>query len=232
MNAQIYPAMPLEEPVYFAASQENLKGKTIRGKTKVLFTDEAILNGLRTRDVPIIKYLYKHYFYPIRALVTSNSGTQMDAEDIFQDALVIIYQKIAEENLRLTCSFKTYLYSVCRHLWLQKLNKKEFTYEFKESADLDCFQDKYNFEEQSEEMEKYRLFQQHFLKLSDDDQKVLKLFMKKISLKEIASIMGYKSGDYAKFRKYICKERLKNSIINDPRYKEMDQDYGAIPAFD
>jgi len=30
----------------------------------------------------------------------------------------------------------------------------------------------------------------------------------------------------------VDKERLKNSIINDPRYKEMDQDYGAIPAFD
>jgi hypothetical protein len=68
-----------------------------------------------------------------------------------------------------------------------------------------------------DEVEKYRLYQQHFLTLNDDCQKVLLLFMKKLSLKEIAVEMGYKTEKYAKTRKYLCKEELKKRIINDPK---------------
>ena len=76
-----------------------------------------------------------------------------------------------------------------------------------------------------EEQEKYRLFQQHFFRLSEDCQKVLKLFMSKTSLKEIADIMGFKTEKYAKTRKFMCKEKLKNSIVNDPSFKKYLSDY-------
>jgi hypothetical protein len=47
--------------------------------------------------------------------------------------------------------------------------------------------------------------------------------MDKSSSKETANIMGYKSDDYAKSRKYICKEKLKNFIIKDPLFKNIYQ---------
>ncbi|MFA4864355.1 MAG: hypothetical protein WC605_11375, partial [Bacteroidales bacterium] len=80
-------------------------------------------------------------------------------------------------------------------------------------------------EQPEEEHEKYRLFQQHFLKLSEDCQKILQLFLGKTSLKEIAEIMGFKTEKYAKTRKFMCKEKLKNSIINDPNFKKYLVDY-------
>jgi hypothetical protein len=70
------------------------------------------------------------------------------------------------------------------------------------------------------ENERYRLFQQHFLRLSEDCKKVLRLFMNKVPLKEIAEIMGFKTEKYAKTRKFMCKEKLKNAIINDPNFKK------------
>jgi RNA polymerase sigma factor (sigma-70 family) len=178
---------------------------------------------VKARDVFVIRYLYKKFYNEISYMVTSNSGSKMDAEDLFQDALVVLYQKISRENLYLTCSFNTYLYSVCRHLWLQKLNRREFKYEFKEIAEIDKFEDDLDFEEQTEESEKYKLFQQHFLRLSQDEQKVLRLYMSKTPAKEAASIMGYKSDKYAKFRKYVCKEKLKNAIISDPQFQKFCQ---------
>lgn len=153
----------------------------------------------------------------IRYLVVKNSGNDEDAEDVFQDGLIIVFKKIRDHELDLTCSFRTYIYSVCRNIWLQKLNKrKQYAREFSDVESFVDLPDKVD-QFQEEEMEKYRLYQQHFLTLGEDCQKVLLLFMKKQSLKEIAIEMGYKTEKYAKTRKYLCKEELKKRIINDPK---------------
>jgi RNA polymerase sigma factor (sigma-70 family) len=189
------------------------------------YTDEAILDGLKKRDSGIIRYVYKQYYPTIKFLITTNSGTETDAEDVFQDALVVLFKKIAREDLILTSSFKTFLYSICRNLWLQRLDRRVFSNEFLEMEDLSELQDNLYLEQPEEEHEKYRLFQQHFLKLSEDCQKILQLFLGKTSLKEIAEIMGFKTEKYAKTRKFMCKEKLKNSIINDPNFKKYLTDY-------
>jgi RNA polymerase sigma factor (sigma-70 family) len=189
------------------------------------YTDEAIIQGLMKRDSGIIRYIYKEYYPTIKFLITTNSGTETDAEDVFQDALVVLYRKIARENLVLTSSFKTFLYSICRNLWLQRLDRRVFSNEFMEMEDLSETQDHVFSEPPEDENEKYRLFQQHFLRLSEDCQKVLRLFLNKISLKEIADIMGFKTEKYAKTRKFMCKEKLKNAIINDPSFKKYLTDY-------
>lgn len=189
------------------------------------YTDDAIIEGLKKRDNGIIRYVYKEYYPTIKFLITTNSGTETDAEDVFQDALVVLYRKIARENLVLTSSFKTFLYSICRNLWLQRLDRRVFSNEFLELEDLSELQDNFNLEQPDEDQEKYRLFQQHFLRLNHDCQKILRLFMGKTSLKEIAEIMGFKTEKYAKTRKFMCKEKLKNSIINDPFFKKYLSDY-------
>jgi RNA polymerase sigma factor (sigma-70 family) len=189
------------------------------------YTDVAIIDGLKKRDNGIIRYIYKEYYPTIKFLITTNSGTETDAEDVFQDALVVLYRKIASENLILTSSFKTFLYSICRNLWLQRLDRRVFSNEFLEMEDLSELQDNFQHEQPEEENEKYRLFQQHFLRLSPDCQKVLRLFMGKTSLKEIADIMGFKTEKYAKTRKFMCKEKLKNTIMNDPYFRKYLSDY-------
>jgi RNA polymerase sigma factor (sigma-70 family) len=189
------------------------------------YTDEAIIDGLKERDSGIIRYVYKEYYPTIKFLITTNSGTETDAEDVFQDALIVLFKKIARKDLILTSSFKTFLYSICRNLWLQRLDRRVFSNEFLEMEDLSELQDNLYLEQPEEEHEKYRLFQQHFLKLSEDCQKVLQLFLGKTSLKEIAEIMGFKTEKYAKTRKFMCKEKLKNSIINDPNFKKYLVDY-------
>jgi RNA polymerase sigma factor (sigma-70 family) len=181
------------------------------------YSDEAIIEGLRLRSDYIIKYMYQEMFPMIRYLVVKNSGNDEDAEDVFQDGLIVVFKKIRDHELDLTCSFRTYIYSVCRNIWLQKLSKrKQYAREFSDVESFVDLPDKVD-QFQEEEMEKYRLYQQHFLTLGEDCQKVLLLFMKKQSLKEIALEMGYKTEKYAKTRKYLCKEELKKRIINDPK---------------
>jgi RNA polymerase sigma factor (sigma-70 family) len=187
----------------------------------IYYSDEDILRGLKVQDRSVVNYVYKELFPTIKYLITTNSGSEIDAEDVFQDALVIIFKKVRSDDLVLTSSFKTYLYSVCRNLWLQRLDKKAFSSEFLELENLNELQDTIQFEFADTENEKYKLFQQHFLNLGEDCQKVLKLFLQKVPLKEIADIMGFKSEKYAKTRKFMCKEKLKQQILNDPRFKKL-----------
>ncbi|MGP8329206.1 MAG: hypothetical protein ACT6FF_02650 [Methanosarcinaceae archaeon] len=71
---------------------------------------------------------------------------------------------------------------------------------------------------------KYELYKMHFHQLSADCRKILSLFLKKVSLREISKIMNLKSVDYAKTRKYLCKEALKKRIMNDPDCKKYFDD--------
>jgi RNA polymerase sigma factor (sigma-70 family) len=186
------------------------------------YSDEAILEGLRLRSDYIINFIYKEFFPLIRFLVTENGGAGEDAEDIFQDGIIIIYSKISLNELRLTSSFKTYMYSVCRNLWLQKLNKRKAI--FDKLSDVEEYIDlpKDMLQEASiEETELHRIIQIHFLSLADDCQKLLRLFIKNIPLREIASMLGYKTEKYAKTRKYLCKEELKKRIASDPRSQKI-----------
>ena len=53
------------------------------------YSDGAIVEGLRLRSDLIIRYIYQELFPMIKYLVMSNNGNEEDAEDIFQDGLVI-----------------------------------------------------------------------------------------------------------------------------------------------
>ena len=185
------------------------------------YSEKDILDGIYNGDKDVLKYVYDEYYPTIQVLIFRNSGKDEDAEDIFQDTLMIIYQKVKNNDLKLECSFKTYFYSISRNLWLQKLDKNKIS--GNPYTDIENFielSDEFMYEIFDEENEKIKLLQKHFLNLSEDCIKVLRLFLTKMPLKEIQEIMGFKTLKYTKTRKFLCKENLKKRIFNDPRYKK------------
>ncbi len=170
------------------------------------------------KDTRIIKFVVDEHFTTVKRFILRNNGTAEDAEDVFQDALMIIYQKARDNELNLECSFITFLYSISRHVWFQKLERNKIDPAY--VSDIENFielSDEQIYEIYDEERERIKIFQQHFLALGEDCRKLLRLFVKKIPLAEIMKIMGYKSIKYTKTRKFLCKEKLKKSIKNDPR---------------
>ena len=186
----------------------------------VHYTVEALLEGLKTSDNNVLEYVYKKYFPIVRFFVIKNSGTDEDAKDVFQEAIILIYKKLKEESLDLTCSFKTYLYSVCRLLWLRQLEKKKVRSEV--ISDNQAFiQLEDEIDSQVAEQEQFRIYQKHFQLLHKDCQQIMQLFLKKVPLKEIAQQMNIRSDKYLKKRKYECKEALIKRIQNDPDFKRV-----------
>ena len=89
------------------------------------YTTLEISVGIKERDSVVLDFIYEKYFYQISAFIKKNSGSDEDAQDVYQDAILVIYQKLAKENLIIDSSFNTYLYSVCRLIWLKKLEKRK-----------------------------------------------------------------------------------------------------------
>ena len=167
-----------------------------------------------------MKFIYKMYFPTIRNLVTTNSGNEEEAKDIFQEALLIIYDKITNNDFNLTCSFKTFLYSVCRNLWHEQLRYKKKNLrtieDYDAYVDVGSEIDKFAYENIAD-----YLFYKHFLSLTASCQEIIKMLLNKVSSKEIVKSMGFSSEDYANKRKYQCKQILFKRIKNDPLYKKV-----------
>lgn len=189
----------------------------------VHYTVEAILEGLKNSDNSVLEFVYRKYFPIVRFFVIKNSGTDEDAKDIFQEAMILMYKRLKDGTLDLTCAFKTYLYSVCRILWMRHLERRQIKTD--DLSDNQVFIDiEDQIEDQVTEQERFRLYQKHFQTLHKDCQEILRLFLKKVPLKEIAQLVNIKSDKYLKKRKFECKETLTKRIQNDPDYKRLRND--------
>jgi RNA polymerase sigma factor (sigma-70 family) len=190
------------------------------------FTDEQILKGILRHDNVVLSFIYKQYFYKVNAFVRKNQGDEDDVNDIFQEAIIVIYRKLKENDLLFESrSFEVYLFSVCRYLWLKQLEKRRIEQE-KLSDSLPFQEDIYDDDLVAvvDKNERYLLYQKHFKNISTDCQKILQLFFDKVPIRQIALIMGLKSEKYVKSRKFKCKELLIERIRQDNEYKKILED--------
>ena len=184
------------------------------------FSDDALLIGLKEKRADCIRYLYREYFPLAKSIVEKNSGNYADAQDVFQDGIIVLYQKILSGPLTLNCSLKTFFFSICRNIWMQRLDRKwRLLYQDDLVTESVEDYDAIPIEINEETLEKTRLYQIHFLSLPADCQRILKMFLSNASLKDISEHMGFKDVNYAKTRKYLCKNMLRKRILKDPRYK-------------
>jgi RNA polymerase sigma factor (sigma-70 family) len=181
--------------------------------------NKIIIEGIRNQDKQILKSIYQTYFSTIKRFVLDNYGSEQDAKDVFQEGIIIIYRKAKEGNIKLNSSFKTYIYSVCRFIWIKQLAKrKENTEKMEIYVEYEVIPDVTL--DEYEKNEQYKLYQKHFKRLEKECQKLLQLFLKKVPLKDIAEIMGIDSQQYVKRKKYKCKEQLVRYIKSDPKFKD------------
>lgn len=182
--------------------------------------DQAYLEGLKNREPKILQAIYSNFFPAVLKLVESGKGNRLDAEDIFQDALVVLYRKLGKTDFELTSSFFTYFYAICRFCWYERIRKNKKTAipltENEENAGEDP-----QVEQELIQTEQNQLYRRKFKELGADCQKLLQLFFKGEKMAFIAEEMGYSSEGYAKKRKYKCKEKLVTLIKADHLYKEL-----------
>ena len=185
-------------------------------------SDEEIIAGLRKRDNRVLQYIYKNSFTPVKQLIIHNAGSENDAEDIFQEALIVIFKKLRDDSaFRLESAFTTYIYSIARLLWLKHLRmvkKLEIDPLNRDMEDRIEFEEPLPVEDKDLRM---AIYQRTLLKIPEDCQKILQLTAQDLSSSEIAQQLGFRSEGYVRKRRHFCKEYLVNKIKDDPDYQAM-----------
>jgi len=188
-------------------------------------SDEEILAGLRKRDNRILQYIYKNSYTPVKQLILNNAGSETDAEDIFQEALIVVFKKLRDApDFELEASFSTYIYSIARLLWLKHLRHIKKIEIDPLNRDME---DRIEFEEPSPVEDndlRMAIYQRTLLKIPEDCQKILQLTAQDLSSSEIAEQLGFRSEGYVRKRRHFCKEYLINRIKDDSDYQAMFSD--------
>jgi RNA polymerase sigma factor (sigma-70 family) len=188
-------------------------------KNKRLFrklTDKNIIDGIRLQDEKALSYIYDHYFQTVKNHVIKNSGSVDDVSDVFQDAIIVLYQQVTENHFNLTTDLKGYFFGIARNVWNSQLRQKKRVSEL----NVDIVDEETNdlFDPALE-----KILNRSFQMLKPDCQTVLTLFYEGATYEEIAVKMNLKNETYARRKKYLCKEALMEIVKNDPEYKEIQR---------
>ena len=87
--------------------------------------DQQLLLRLSAGDKDVLVSLYRSHFSMIRNYISKNNGRTEDAEDLLQDALVVLWQKVHQGNFILSSKLSTYIMAICKNLWLKRLSKNQ-----------------------------------------------------------------------------------------------------------
>ncbi len=88
-------------------------------------TEQEIFERICKGDEKTLEFLYKKYYRMMTKMVITNSGTEDEARDIYQDALIVFWQKATSGKLVMTSKISTYIYSICQNLWRKELDRKK-----------------------------------------------------------------------------------------------------------
>ncbi len=183
-------------------------------------TAEEIFEGIRREDRRILQRIYRVYYPSVLHYILSNNGNEYDAQDIFQDTLVIIYLKVKRGFPKLTCTFGTYLFSINKYLWYKELRRVNAHSSVRlDPNELIDYEN--NFMTDYIRMEKRKLVMDHFYEMGESCQKLLTLFIQNTPVSRITKMMEFSSDQYTRNRRTRCKENLIERIWNSPRYKEL-----------
>lgn len=86
--------------------------------------DVRYLRALCAGERELIEEIYRLHSGHIRQWVLRNNGDAEDAKDLFNEAILAIYDQYCGSDFVLTRSFGALLAAICRNQWFSQLRKK------------------------------------------------------------------------------------------------------------
>jgi len=171
--------------------------------------EKQLLEGLASKDGSVIEAIYRDNYPMIQAFILNNNGNSDEARDIFQEAMIVMYEKAVSGTFELNCLFKTYIYSVCRRLWLKRLQQLQRYVNLVENVEETVVVDE-DLEIHDKHNANFAIMENAMNKIGEPCKSLLDAYyIQKKHMQEIAADFGYTNADNAKTQKYKCLVRLK-----------------------
>lgn len=183
--------------------------------------EKALLLGLARNEKKAVETIYRENYNMVQGLIINNNGSADDAKDIFQEAMIVLYEKARSGSFELNCQIKTYVYSVCRRLWLKRLQQANRFTEIGDSEPVVPVED--DIEDHTKRNAEFEMMDKAIGGLGEPCKSLLEAYyLQKKNMQEIASSFGYTNAENAKNQKYKCLMRLKKIFFT--HYKNGDSD--------
>jgi RNA polymerase sigma factor (sigma-70 family) len=182
--------------------------------------ERVLLVDIAAGNPAVMDRIYKQHFPTVCKWIAKNGGSMDDGADIFQEAILVLFEKVQVPDFTLTCSVGTYLFAIGKNLWFKKLqqrSKEPFTLLDNTVSDGDDegfnFLDDINHHHEKEL--NYAQLAAALSKLGEPCKSLLEAYYHQDkNMIEIAAAFGYTNAENAKNQKYKCLTRLKKLFFN------------------
>ncbi len=171
----------------------------------------------------------KQYCLSFMRNMTNGAQNDYELEDVFQDAILVLYEKIIGGNFELTSTLQTYLNSVCRFQLLNKLGKDKKYSDYdeplgKDNDDYNAMSYNASITDTLDEIEDAKESQFTAIERALEAMKdagghcyeLLTLFWyHKKSMNDLTQHFGYSNSDNTKVQKSKCQKRLEKIASNE-----------------
>jgi RNA polymerase sigma factor (sigma-70 family) len=173
--------------------------------------EDSIIQGLIRNNNAAYQHLYNQYYPVTERFILQNNGTTEDAKDIFQETILVLHQKVQQENLHLTAALKTYIYAVSRNLWLKQLRKKRKT-GMRGTDEMDVSAEEKIIEQETRRNLLQKLGNAFYKMTAHCKTLLVSMFVKNKSMATISAENGYKNIHTAQNQKYKCLEQARKEF--------------------
>jgi len=162
------------------------------------------INNKQSREA-VFTALYQKVFPPVARYVAKMGGSFDQAKDVFQDALVIYYEKVLSHNTTIRGSETAYIFGIAKHLWHNTyLNEAQNT-----PLDINNF-------DIAEHREPDYASQKLMNYLETTGQKCMQMlkafYYDKLPLIQITQLFGYSGIRSATVQKFKCLEKVRDTV--------------------
>ena len=184
--------------------------------------DHKYIIALQNNDSVLIEEIYNQFSKRITQMVLKNSGTEIDAADLFQNVLMELYRKAITQNFILTCPFGAFLYMVCHNRWLNELDKRKgkrvtLTGDKGFNVSEDVFE---NYETLKMQEKRKSLLEEKLTELGEGCRELLSLSWSGKPLQEVAVTLNFTYA-YVRKRKTECMSKLIRLVKDAPGFSAL-----------
>jgi RNA polymerase sigma factor (sigma-70 family) len=187
---------------------------------KRTFDDNTVLQALRSTVNPdeAIRHLYRTQYNLTKIYIQQNSGSEEDAEDIFQEVICSFIDIVKKDKFRGESSVSTFLYALTRNTWLNELKKRdrakirdEKFEKQKDTTGPDVSHFIANRETNNQLMQLVN-------SLGETCKQILLAFyFENLAMKDILKNLAYENEQVVRNKKYKCLKQLEQTIMSNPQ---------------
>jgi RNA polymerase sigma factor (sigma-70 family) len=181
-----------------------------------LNSDSRILDLMKKGDEDALVTLYESNRRMVMSFVLRNNGTADDAEDLLQEAVIVLWERVRSGRFEYTAKLSTFIFATVQNIWRRRLAKmkREIPGDLKGSMIVSDSASQLDVMIEDEQSVKIAAA---LIKVGEPCKTLLLLFYwEEKSMDDIAQKLNFANADTVKSKKYQCKKALEK-ILRDER---------------